>query len=333
MNFVKRHPIFATIITLLALLILAEVSYVQVLRTRVAAAEKDVHQRIAELDQLQRQKPTPLGENLRLARDDVARTGEVLANMLSILNVTGPDDLDFFKGEPATRPDAWFEISQFVDRMTTEARKSNVELKTDERFGFAAFANEGPEPAYIRSVYRQHRIAEYLLGKLFAARPRTLIAMQREEPVATVAPGAATPAASPGPAGIPRSSGPVNGARAPGGTGAASISEIFVIDPQISARAPGYVDTLAFRIIFLRTHDVAARLHECACRTGHPTGRAFGRGRGEFRGDSAAGFRDIDGAAGRESVFPRPAGSSCATGQQCRGPNRRGKRFGVHRYD
>jgi hypothetical protein len=243
-KFVKRHPVFVTIVALLVLVIMAEVFYVYVLRSRVTSAEQDVHRRIAEIDQLQRQKPTPMGENLRLARDDAARSGEVLANMLHVLNVTGPDDLDFFKGEPTTRPDAWFEISQFVDRMTNEARTSNVELKPDERFGFTAFANEGPEPAFIRSVYRQHRIIEYLLGKLFAARPRALIAVQREEPAPLVAAGgAAAPAPSPTPA--PRS---VAGSRSQPGGG--TIGEIFVIDPQVSARTPGYVDTLAFRIIF-----------------------------------------------------------------------------------
>lgn len=237
MNFIKRHPLFTTIIAAFVLLILGEAWYVYMLRAEVVAAEQDVRQRIAEIESLQRRKPAPVADNLRVARDDFAQNAEVLATMLRVLNVTGPDDLEFFKGEPATRPDAWFEISQFVDRMTSEARKSNVRLNADERFGFAAFTFEGPEPAYIRSVYRQHRIVEYLLGKLFAARPRALLAVQREQPL-PVGETAAAPTA-PRPAPLQNQGGPNTGA-----------GEIFVIDPQVSARTPGYVDTLAFRIIF-----------------------------------------------------------------------------------
>lgn len=240
MNFVKRHPLFSIILAVFVLLFATEVWFVVILRTEVAAAERDVRARIDEIEQLHRQKPAPDEQNLRVARDDLAQNAEVLTTMLRVLNVTGPDDLEFFKGEPTTRPDAWFEISQFVDRMTNEARKSGVDLKPDERFGFAAYTYEGPEPAYIQGVYRQHRIVEYLLQKLFAARPRSLIAVQREEPLAK---GPPSPPATPAT--------PVNN-RPGGASGNAqgAVPEIFVLDPQVSARTPGYVDSMAFRVMF-----------------------------------------------------------------------------------
>lgn len=240
MNFVKRHPLFTVILAIFALLIAGEAWLVFILRTQVAGAERQVRDRIQEIEQLQRQNPAPIDENLRLARDDLAQNAEVLTTMLSVLNVTGPDDLSFFKGEPATRPDAWFEISQFVERMTNEAKKSSVEHKPDERFGFSAYAFEGPEPAHIRSVYRQHRIVEYLLQKLFAARPRSLLAVQREEPLAQ----ATAPAAS-----APGTAAPARPAASQGNASGVT-SELFVLDPQVSARTPGYVDSMAFRVIF-----------------------------------------------------------------------------------
>lgn len=231
--------------TVLALAVLGEVWIVRRLQGEVNAAEREVRERIAEIEQLQRREPAPIEANLRVAREDLANNAEVLKTMLSVLNVSGADDLTFFQGEPATRPDAWFEISQFVDRMTNEAKASGVELKPDERFGFSAYTFEGPEPPYIRSVYRQHRIIEYLLGKLFAAHPRALLGVQREQPAAVQAEGGApaTPAtnASARPAARPQVANAV---------GSASAGEIFVVDPQVSARMPGYVDTMAFRITF-----------------------------------------------------------------------------------
>jgi hypothetical protein len=238
-SFIRRHPVFTTIMVLFALLIAGEIWYLRLLRGEVAVAERAVHERIAEIEQIQQRKPAPTNENVQAARTDFAQQAEVLATMLRVLNVTGPDELEFFRGEPATRPDAWFEVSQFVDRMTKEARKANVQLRPDERFGFSAYTYEGPEPAYIQSVYRQHRIVEYLLGRLFAARPRALIGVQREEP----RPLDATPEA----AGQPKGPTP---ARAASGGASTTMSEIFAIDPQVSARTPGYVDTLAFRVIF-----------------------------------------------------------------------------------
>lgn len=239
MKFLKRHPLFAAIIAVIAVVLAAEIWYVQAFRTAAAKAEAEVHQRIADIERYQRQQPAPNDQNLRAAREDFAQNAEVLATMLRVLNVTGPDDLAFFQGEPTTRPDAWFEISQFVDRMTSEARKTNVALNPDERFGFATYTFEGPEMPYVRGVYRQHRIVEYLLGKLFAARPSALLGVQREQPLVQADPEA--PAPKPGAAPV----------RAPSsGSGTADNGEIFVIDPQVSARTTGYVDTMAFRIKF-----------------------------------------------------------------------------------
>ncbi len=247
MNFLKHHPLFASIMTVLVVVIALEALYLQfVLRPELATARNDVRERIDEIESLQRQKPAPDEQNLRLARADFAQNADVLSTMLRVLNVSGPDDLDFFKSEPPTSSDAWFEISQFVDRMTAEARKANVEIKPDERFGFSAYTFEGPDAPYIRNVYRQHRIIEYLLGKLFAARPAALLGVQREEPspVTPVTPGAAATPASPAPAAARPAPGNTNTA------GRAAPGEIFVIDPQVSARTPGYVDTMAFRVSF-----------------------------------------------------------------------------------
>jgi hypothetical protein len=232
-NLFRAHPVFSTVLIAFVAVIGIEIWWVTAGRREERELERLLDLRIGEIDRLQRQKPAPTDENLRRAREDFAQNAVVLATMLRALNVVGPDELDYFKGEPASRTDAYFDIAQFVDRMRGLAAQNDVVVRPEERFGFSAYSNEGPEPDLIRPVYRQRRIVEYLLRELFAARPRSLVAVQREEPVApgSDATGRAAARSTPSP-------------------GSAAVGNIFTIDPQVSARTPGYVDTLAFRISF-----------------------------------------------------------------------------------
>jgi len=215
------------------------------LRGQEGVLERTLNQKIAEIERLQRQRPGPTDDNLRRAKDDFAQNARVLATMLRSLNVTGPDDLEYFKGEPAGRTEAFFDIAQFVDAMRAHAAKSGVLLRPDERFGFAAYTNVGPEPERIRAVYRQRRIVEYLLSALFPARPRTLVGVQRESPHRNDGADTAPPVPNQG------NSRPASGSRSGSSSPEeAAAAEIFVIDPQVSARTPGYVDTMAFRLTF-----------------------------------------------------------------------------------
>jgi hypothetical protein len=232
MAFLRTHPVFTLLVAMAALVLAAEAGLLVVNGREARRLEARIAERIAEIERLQAQRPFPDMANVRAARDDFAANGEDLATMLRALNVSGADELDYFKGEPADRTAAYFDIAAFVDTMRHAAAEAGVAAGPDERFGFSAYANEGPEADVSRSVYRQRRIVEYLMRALFAARPRALVSVQREEPLRLAVPGAAAPAASPRPA------------SAGGGR------DFFVVDPQVSARTPGYVDTMAFRIAF-----------------------------------------------------------------------------------
>jgi hypothetical protein len=234
-KFIKTHPLFTAIMAVFALLIAGEVWLLLSSQTKERRFAGQLEERLAEIDRLQRQRPAPTDANLRATREDFAQHAEVLATMLRVLNVVGPDELDYFRGEPTGRTDAYFDLAQFVDLMGKAAAEAGVQVRPNERFGFSAYEREGPEPEIIRSVYRQRRIVEYLLRALFAARPRALVGVQREEPLRI------TPAGTPPAPARPS---------APQGAGAAGAGDIFVVDPQVSARTPGYVDTIAFRIIF-----------------------------------------------------------------------------------
>lgn len=242
MKIVRRHPLFFTLVAICVIAIGVEAWFVLSLRTQERVLEQQLNQKITEIEHLQRQRPGPTQENLRRVRDDFAQHAEVLATMLRSLRVTGADDLPYFDGEPADRTKAYFDIVVFVEAMRKAAAEADVLVRPDERFGFAAYTNEGPEPDLVRPVYRQRRIIEYLLGALLPARPRTLVSVQREDPRTIVRTDPAAGAA-PGPA---RPASPVAGGAIP----VDAVSDLFVIDPQVSARTPGYVETMAFRITF-----------------------------------------------------------------------------------
>lgn len=226
MNFLRAHPTFVAIIGGLLVVIAGEIWFLFAQRARETELEIRLGQQVAEIEKLQRIDPGPSDENVRRVTDDLDQNKTVLTTMLRALNVVGADELDYFKGEPATRTDAYFDIAQFEDRMRTMAAETNVTLKPGESFGFSMYSNEGPEPELIRPVYRQRRIVEYLLRALMAARPTSLVAVQREVPQPV---GSDKPAAQ-----GPKLDSP----------------DFFSMDAQVSARMPGYVNTTAFRIVF-----------------------------------------------------------------------------------
>ena len=112
------------------------------------------------------------------------------------------------------------------------------------RFGFSAYANEGPDIDRIEPLFRQRQIAEYLLEALLEARPRALFAVKRERTV-TKAEREARAAAE-------ASGVPIEVPVVDSGTG---TPDYFVIDPRVSARTKAYVDTTAFRLAFTSQTD------------------------------------------------------------------------------
>lgn len=247
MPLIRRHPIFFTLVAIIVVAIAAEAWFVFAIQAQERVLEKQLNQKITEIERLQRQRPGPTDENLRRVRSDFAQNAEVLATMMRSLRVAGPDELEYFKtDEPKDSTDAYFKIVTFVDSMRANYTAAGILTRPEERFGFGSYAEKGPEAELVVPVYRQQRIVEYLLNALMAARPRALVSVQRENPRT----GLPTPDKSA--VATPPASRPV-ATFAGGGAGkvdSAAVSDFFVIDPQVSARTPGYVDTMAIRISF-----------------------------------------------------------------------------------
>ena len=249
MSRLRRHPIFFALVAISLVAIAVEVWYVLVLRREERRLETQLIQKIAEIERLQRQRPGPTDENLRRAREDFAQNAEVLTTMLRELGVSDSDELEYFNDEPPDRMDAFWAIDDLVGDMRTAATQAGVIVRAEERFGFSAYVNEGPDPELIRPVHRQCVVVRHLLDALFPARPRTLVSVQREDPRTFVRSGDPAGAGTPA---VRAPAAPRSGSSPGGGSGAGDVSssDTFTIDPQVSARTPGYVDTMAFRLTF-----------------------------------------------------------------------------------
>ncbi|HVT72967.1 MAG TPA: Amuc_1100 family pilus-like protein [Lacunisphaera sp.] len=140
---------------------------------------------------------------------------------------------------PSKPVEAYFEIVAFVERARATAAAAQVAVRAGERFGFATHAREGPRPDLAEVVSRQRAELQRLLDALFDSQPRALLAVQRERPEAVTGrarrdqlAGAAAVAATIAPA---RNEG---------------VEDFFELDPRLSIREPGVVETDAFRLEF-----------------------------------------------------------------------------------
>jgi hypothetical protein len=188
--------------------------------------------------------PPPTRDVAKSIEADLARAEQALAAMEAELKGRGPAAERLRNAKvPAARTDAYFDLATFVERMRDTARKHDVDLKPEAaRFGFAAYANEGPDTDHIEPVFRQRQVAQYLLEALLEAKPRALLAVKREAPLTKQEKKMreeARLAAEAG--GQPDASLEITMPEGP---------DYFQIDSRASARVPGFVDANAFRFVF-----------------------------------------------------------------------------------
>ena len=242
MSWGRKYPVFATSLLVLGLLVLAEAGGLTERCVTARTARKRLEQASRELRSLAAIQPAATPENAALIESDLVRTTRVLAAMQAGLATEGPRAARL-RDTPAPehRPDAFFDIAAFVEAMRARAQQAGVALKPDERFGFSTYANEAPESARLAAVFRERQIVQYLLEALLDAQPHQLLSVQRERLAGPARNAAPNPAgAQPG--------------RAPG----AGETDYFEIDPRVSARVPGVVETAAFRLSFTG-HTAALR--------------------------------------------------------------------------
>jgi hypothetical protein len=136
-------------------------------------------------DSLVHHSPALSPESEAALTADLAVARTVLTEWRSVL----PDDEPGCPSTPLpSRPiGAFFELADIIRQLRAKAAQSQVGIRPDERFGFAAYANEGPAPDQIAVVHRQCYAIRYLVGKLLESSPMALLSVRRERPGADAA--------------------------------------------------------------------------------------------------------------------------------------------------
>jgi hypothetical protein len=240
MSWYRKNPLFAIGLTVLMLLALGEMALIYERWAASRSLAKTLEQRKTELQAMAQLTPPPAREVATAIEADLAKAKQALDSMQTELKGRGAAAERLRTAKvPAARTDAYFDLATFVEKMRELARKQEVDVRPEAaRFGFAAFANEGPPQDHIEAVFRQRQIAQYLIESLLEARPRALLAVKRERTISKEEREA-------------RAAALANGQPPPELDTGDQGPDYFTIHPGLTARVPGYVDTTAFRFVFI----------------------------------------------------------------------------------
>lgn len=245
MSAFRKYPLFSAALTVCGLLVLGEGWCIYERWSASRDGAVTLAKKRSELQSMAGLVPPPTREVAKAVESDLARAEKALATMQAELKGRGPAAERMRSAKvPAARTDAYFDLATFVEKAREFAKAHDVEIRPEAaRFGFSRYANEGPEVERIESVFHHRQIAQYLLEALLDAKPRALLAIQREPSLTkkekeehdavqqAIASGAPPPEAT-----------AVNPLEGP---------DYFAIDPRASARVPGYLDATAFRFVFI----------------------------------------------------------------------------------
>ena len=255
MNWYRKYPLFASALTLCALLVLGEGWLIYDRFAASRAAQKKLVEREAELMAMKDLVPVPTRPVATAIEADLARARRAVSAMQVELSGRGPAAERLASAKvPAARTEAYFDLATFVEKTRELAKKNDVEIRPEAaRLGFALYANEGPKEDRIASAFHQRQVVQFVVESLIEARPRSIFSVQRERALnksekdallaaqaaaAAVAGGGAAPEPTP------------EGAAGPGSAPEPESPELFAIDPRVTARAPGYIDTTPVRVVF-----------------------------------------------------------------------------------
>lgn len=195
-----------------------EIWFLQQARAQAARARVGLEQKKQERDWVARQSPAPTPENEAALAAELVAIHARIAELRDGLKA-GPTD-PFAGPAPEKSSESFFQLAALVEQARAQAIAARVTLRPDERFGFASYANEGPPADLLRAVHRQQKAVESLLEPLFEARPLAVLSVRRTAPTG----------------------------ENPGGRGGAE--DFFTLDPGLSLRQPGLVDTEPVRLEF-----------------------------------------------------------------------------------
>ena len=182
MNWYRKYPLFASALTLCALLVLGEGWLIYDRFAASRAAQKKLVEREAELLAMKDLVPVPTRPVATAIEADLARARRAVAAMQVELSGRGPAAERLASAKvPTARTEAYLDLATFVEKTRELAKKNDVEIRPEAaRLGFALYANEGPKEDRIASAFHQRQVVQFVLESLIEARPRSIFSVQRE---------------------------------------------------------------------------------------------------------------------------------------------------------
>lgn len=232
------HPLFFTSLLLSGALAAGQAWLIYSQNAQIDKERVVIDQKRSTLQGFASQNPFPSKENQAAVEAGRASLEKIRENIRGELRATSDVAKTIAAATvPASSFDAYFDLASFVERVREAAEKHEVKVGPESRFGFSDYVKTGPDRELIPKVFIQRQYAEYLINSVINSAPSELIGLQRERPLTAEEKRIADEALAAGQA--PSSSSDT------GVTG-----DFFVIDPRISARVPGFVETEPFRIAF-----------------------------------------------------------------------------------
>lgn len=237
MDFAKRYPLLTTILAVCVIAFIVELVFLLKFSSNVNVANAQLKSSMSKADASAKQTPAPSQENLDAATKNVEELKAELADVDHTLQDT-PLKIDNI---PTKDFDLLSQITSYQDKLNELAKGKGVLLPTGDytsyTFGMSLYLGRGvtaPPADKFAAVFKQVKVLDYILGHLMedAKLPEQkmkIVSIQREDVTAVAGVNGATVAPT------------------EGGT----TSDFFTIDPTITARVPGAINTLAFRIQFI----------------------------------------------------------------------------------
>ncbi len=247
MDAIKRYPIFSAVLIVCLLTFATEAFFLWFYNSKARAAEKNFTSAVHDRDKTLVLDPAPTADNLAKAKDNVTNLRKQLDDVIGSLQSKGSSTV--LGDPPSDGAVLQAQINSYVVGLRQDAKKQDVLLPaSDFAFGMDQYIGpvSPPPPDKVALVYKQMKVLEYLLHNLiFTARDPDLekqhmmiSAVLREDVMVS---GNSTQ-------------------ETPGRGGNAVPKGTFVIDPQVSARVPGAIETLAFQISFIAKSDALRKL-------------------------------------------------------------------------
>lgn len=246
----RKSPLFIGALTLCGVLALGEGYLIYERWSAMRKAEAKLRQHENDLGAMASVMPPPSRPVAKAIEEDLARAEAALISMRSELKGRGAivEKMRTAKA-PTARTDAYFDLATYVEKMRELARKNEVAIHVEaSRFGFAAYANEGPEADRIEAVFRQRQVIQYLTEALLEAKPTALLSIKRE-PTLTKAERQARDEALAQAMANAQPGQPLDLSGIPE-VAAQDGPDYFKINSQASVKKPGFIDTEAYRFAF-----------------------------------------------------------------------------------